>query len=899
MKGKRIAQRWMAMLTILVMVIGCLGLQTPVTDAYAATTGMSVVCGKRMIAVKCTTTIKPSVPATFKSSNAAVAVVSSNGLVTGRKAGTAKITITAKKNKKIKRIVTITVKDQLVVKSPASGKTALYAGHSTTIKTNIPAVFRSLNTAVATVDKTGKVIAKKAGTAKIKMRAKSNYKLTAIFTVTVKTPLIITAPKRGAVTLYAGDSTTIKTNIPATFKSSNTKVATVDSTGKVSAIKEGTSVVAVKAKSNPNLVRVVKITVNAPVVIVEKNADDVAALTEIVQELNSQGMNFPEDMDAECYTWTDSRITGIDWRDLDLVYNPNMKEHSLDLSRLTTLKKLDVCYNNLTGLDVSKCVELASLDCSTNNISKLDVSGLTELKYLECSSAGISELDMSDCGKIERIDLDNNHLTNLDLSNFSSLQILYCSYNNLLTSLNVSGCTALRTLYYDNIDTSDALKLDVSGCTSLELLDCSYSKTLADLDITDCKKLQCVHCSDTSIKTLDLSNCSELTELIITKGKLSSLDVSGCVSLENLCCDYTDLTSLDVSGLTNLKTLFCEGNYDTLISLNARGCKSLTTLCCGENYLLANVDIGGCTALQLLDCHYDDKISDLDVSDCTALTELDCSGAFEKLDIGKCTALTKLECRAKNLKNLDVSACKFLESIFFEGNSLTSFSVDELDRLTELKLYCEYDTDSVLSEINVSDCKALTVLVCDNHELAELNIVNCPVIKELTYAYNPISEFDIRQFPNLTKLALYACENLKELDLHDTTNLITLNCYGSALTKLNVSGCSSLTEIDSRDCYELADLNLGGCTSLQSLDCRSNALTELDVSSCSSLKELRCGMNKLTGIDVGNLTKLESLDCIYNKITYLDLSNCTALKELNCDSDVAVNGYTAPGETDL
>lgn len=90
----------------------------------------------------------------------------------------------------------------------------------------------------------------------------------------------------------------------------------------------------------------------------------------------------------------------------------------------------------------------------------------------------------------------------------------------------------------------------------------------------------------------------------------------------------------------------------------------MTTLCCGENYLLANVDIGGCTALQLLDCHYDDQISDLDVSDCTALTELDCSGAFEKLDIGKCTALTKLECRAKNLKNLDVSACKFWNRYF-------------------------------------------------------------------------------------------------------------------------------------------------------------------------------------------------------------------------------------------
>lgn len=263
MSRKSFKQRCVALLAVFVMIISCLGFQAPKTDAYAATTGMSVVCGKRTIAVKCTTTIKTSVPATFKSSDTSVALVNSKGLVVGRKAGVSKITITAKNNKKIKRIVTITVKNQLAAKTPASGKMTLYIGHSSTIKTNLPATFKSMNTMVATVDRTGKVVAKKAGSVKIKMTAKSNPKLTAIVTVTVKTPLIVTSPKSSRVSIKLGESVTIRTNIPADFDFSGYADRGMEDQRSCEIIPNdrGVVTVTIKAKSNPKLVRTVKIIV--------------------------------------------------------------------------------------------------------------------------------------------------------------------------------------------------------------------------------------------------------------------------------------------------------------------------------------------------------------------------------------------------------------------------------------------------------------------------------------------------------------------------------------------------------------------------------------------------------------------------------------------------------------
>lgn len=63
------------------------------------------------ISVKSVKPAKASKAVTYKTSNKKVAAVSSKGVVTGKKAGTAKITVTSKKNKKLKKTFKVTVKN--------------------------------------------------------------------------------------------------------------------------------------------------------------------------------------------------------------------------------------------------------------------------------------------------------------------------------------------------------------------------------------------------------------------------------------------------------------------------------------------------------------------------------------------------------------------------------------------------------------------------------------------------------------------------------------------------------------------------------------------------------------------------------------------------------------------
>lgn len=67
--------------------------------------------GHATISVKSVKPSKASKAVTFKSGNKKIATVSSKGVVKGKKAGKVKITVTAKANKKLKKSVTMKVKD--------------------------------------------------------------------------------------------------------------------------------------------------------------------------------------------------------------------------------------------------------------------------------------------------------------------------------------------------------------------------------------------------------------------------------------------------------------------------------------------------------------------------------------------------------------------------------------------------------------------------------------------------------------------------------------------------------------------------------------------------------------------------------------------------------------------
>ncbi|MDO4400962.1 MAG: Ig-like domain-containing protein [Coriobacteriia bacterium] len=137
----------------------------------------------------------------YKSSNKKVARVSSKGVVKAVKAGKAKIVVTAKNgSKKTRKNITVKVlsakkyKAVKKVKAKASSK-SLVPGETTKVKavftpskpSNKNVIYSSSNTNVLTVSATGKVKAKKAGTAKITVKSCANAKKKSSVTIKVKT----------------------------------------------------------------------------------------------------------------------------------------------------------------------------------------------------------------------------------------------------------------------------------------------------------------------------------------------------------------------------------------------------------------------------------------------------------------------------------------------------------------------------------------------------------------------------------------------------------------------------------------------------------------------------------------------------------------------------------------
>ena len=203
---------------------------------------------------------------TWKSSNAAVATVDAAGKVTAVKAGEATITVTTEDGGKT-ATCKVTVKPNLVSEITLAAL-AIYVGESkavtATVKpddaTNKELTWKSSDESIATVDNTGKVTGKKIGTATITATARDGSGVSGSCTVTVLspvkkvtvTPANLTLGKNKSYTLTATVDAQPGTDTGVTWTSSDTTIATVDATGKVTATdKVGTVTITATSKADP------------------------------------------------------------------------------------------------------------------------------------------------------------------------------------------------------------------------------------------------------------------------------------------------------------------------------------------------------------------------------------------------------------------------------------------------------------------------------------------------------------------------------------------------------------------------------------------------------------------------------------------------------------------------
>lgn len=246
-----------------------------------------------------------------------------------------------------------------------------------------------------------------------------------------------------------------------------------------------------------------------------------------------------------------------------------------DIANMTSLSVSNKGISNMKGIEYFTA--LKELRCWANSFASLNLNSNTELTYLDCAP--------------------NSSLTTLNVSNCSKLQTVYC-YSTALTGLTITGkpnltrldchnCTSLKYIYCynDNLTT-----LNVTGCTALERLDCYYNYNLAEITgLGDCTAITYLDCEDCAITDLSAVNSmTNLEKLYCRNNKISTLTLNY----------KPNLSFVRVSGNPNLTTLRCSGNSQ-LSSVYLYNCPALESAWINMNNL-SSLDLSGCTSLNNL-----------------------------------------------------------------------------------------------------------------------------------------------------------------------------------------------------------------------------------------------------------------------------------------------------------
>ena len=243
--------------------------QVPATAITLNTTSQKLAEGKTVTLAATVTPADTTDTVVWTSSNTTVATVSADGVVTAVKEGTDVITATAGN---VKATCKITVSKAVVkvtkvsvtasARNIAAGKKVqLKAAVAPSKATNKAVTWNSSNTKVATVSSKGVVtFSKKAGGKKVTITAtaKDGSKKYGKITLTCMKGSVKKITLSGVKTLKAGKTAKVKAKVTTmngkanktlTWTSSNTKIATVNKTGKVKAVKGKKGTVTITARA--------------------------------------------------------------------------------------------------------------------------------------------------------------------------------------------------------------------------------------------------------------------------------------------------------------------------------------------------------------------------------------------------------------------------------------------------------------------------------------------------------------------------------------------------------------------------------------------------------------------------------------------------------------------------
>ncbi len=262
----------------------------------------------------------------------------------------------------------------------------------------------------------------------------------------------------------------------------------------------------------------------------------------------------------------------------------------------------------------------------------------------------LSSLDVSKNTKLTKLDCSGNVLTSIDLSSNHNLEIVNLSCNYDLNNVNLAGCSSLREL---NLQATSVTSIDLSKCPNLETLYFDRGKEVASgtLDLSNNSKLSGLFIDYRGFTHLDLSHNSELTQLSCAMNQLTELNISKNPKLISVTSGYNQVQSIDLTANSEIEYLMFQNNCLKTIDLS-----NLTHLRSVHIGNYVNDGIRAVNSISEVDLSHNPELRDLfttisdikilDVSDKTKLEQFDCSfnNLVEEIDISNSPNLRSLNC---------------------------------------------------------------------------------------------------------------------------------------------------------------------------------------------------------------------------------------------------------------
>lgn len=843
----------------------------------------------------------------------------------------------------------------LTVNRAATGKVTLAKGATYKLgaqaESGAKVTYSTSKKSVATVSAKGTVTAKGNGTAAIYVKAKKSGKTTTKkVAVTVVAKSKIKAVKKvyakvAKSSISAGTTTKVSvsfspaspSNRNVTFKSSNTKIATVNAYGTVTGKKPGTAYVTATSCQNSKRYAKVKVTVTAPLAVWNIDGDGKLSVSSVNGGLyGGDALTHAEWKKMQAHR---DRITSVS-------IGPCVRIESGDwIGMFAGWKNLKSVYINPS---FENAASLRKMFYGCSSLEEVAISASRNSKLADASYmfAGCSKLRFVNYSW-HNVDLRSSQLKNVGhmFDGCSSLEWAGLRRFNVSKVTNFShmfaGCSSLRAIDTCGWDTSSAA--DVScmfdGCITLGYTDRGSSRraVFPQFDASCLKSYENYNRDATGVPGIMALDPS--TGFVKGGNVEYKLDEDGLLTIRPVS-DSCVLTKGDWNAIFQQK--------DAVTKVLFRPGMTVHPLLCEEMFKgwakLESVDMSaldltsaevtygmfyGCKALKSLDLSFWNTSSVKDMGymfyGCSVLESL----GVANWDVSKVRNMDDLFCRCSKLVSLDLSGWN-VESVrswngfnydapnvpdfnTLEGHLGTpgkwfqqdgvEFMLDENGLLTVRPANGEtcdltkekWEIISLLKDQVISIKIAAGVVASEDLSSEYDRVSACCAWSMFGYDVGPSSDPDLR-----TEWRRLVSADLSGLDVSALTNMMNMFAGCGSLESLDLSGwdLSNVTNIGSMfaSCSNLQSLDLSGwnvsrakrtdcmfqdCSSLKNLD-----LSGWNISSATNMNSMFRDCSALQSLDVAswNVSRVTNMGNMFNGCAALQPLDLSGWKVANVDS---------------